>query len=330
MSKLKMTLGCWGYDRTNALKDGSVIPDGIDLNFLDMSVEETFFRMLRHQEFDAAEMSMSSYTVTMFSEDRPFIAIPVFPSRIFRHSAIFINKNSGIKEPKDLIGKRVGCPEYQMTAPVWIRGIMSDEYGVPVDSVHYLTGGEEEPNRPEKIPLNLPDNIKVEPIGKDKTLATMLESGELDALYTARAPLSFYRDDSNIQRLFPNYPEVERDYFKKTSIFPIMHCVVIRRDVYEANPWVAQSLLKAFSQAQKITYDNISLTGSPMVMLPWVVSLIEEAKRTMGEDFWPYGFEKNRDTIATFLRYHYEQGLSQRQLQPEEMFATESMESFVI
>ncbi|NNE37155.1 MAG: ABC transporter substrate-binding protein [Gammaproteobacteria bacterium] len=295
-----------------------------------MSVEETFFRMLRHKEFDAAEMSMSSYTVTMFDENRPFIAIPAFPSRIFRHSAIFINKNSGIKEPKDLIGKRVGCPEYQMTAPVWIRGIMSDEYGVPVDSVHYLTGGEEEPNRPEKIPLNLPENIKVDPIGEGKTLATMLESGELDALYTARAPLSFYQDDSNIQRLFPNYPEVERDYFNKTNIFPIMHCVVIRRDVYEANPWAAQSLLKAFTHAQKVTYNNIKLTGSPMIMLPWVVSLIEEARKTMGEDFWPYGFEKNRETIATFLRYHHEQGLSQRQLQPEELFAPESMESFVI
>lgn len=330
MSKLKMTLGCWGYDRTNALKDGSVTPDGIDLNFLDMSVEETFFRMLRHKEFDAAEMSMSSYTVTMFNENRPFIAIPVFPSRVFRHSAIFINKNSGIKEPKDLQGKRVGCPEYQMTAPVWIRGIMSDEYGVPVDSVHYLTGGEEEPNRPEKIPLNLPENIKVDPIGEGETLATMLESGELDALYTARAPLSFYNENSNIQRLFPNYPDVERDYFRKTNIFPIMHCVVIRREVYEANPWVAQSLLKAFSLAQKKTYDDIALTGSPMVMLPWVVSLIEEARKTMGEDYWPYGFEKNSEVIATFLRYHHEQGLSQRLLQPEELFAPESMESFVI
>lgn len=325
-----MTLGCWGYDRTNALKDGSVSPDGIDLNFLDMSVEETFFRMLRHKEFDAAEMSMSSYTVTMFNENRPFIAIPVFPSRVFRHSAIFINKNSGIKEPKDLQGKRVGCPEYQMTAPVWIRGIMSDEYGVPVDSVHYLTGGEEEPNRPEKIPLNLPENIKVDPIGEGETLATMLESGELDALYTARAPLSFYNENSNIQRLFPNYPEVERDYYKKTNIFPIMHCVVIRREVYEANPWVAQSLLKAFSLAQKKTYDDIALTGSPMVMLPWVVSLIEEARKTMGEDYWPYGFEKNSEVIATFLRYHHEQGLSQRLLKPEELFAPESMESFVI
>ncbi|MGK0297867.1 MAG: 4,5-dihydroxyphthalate decarboxylase [Gammaproteobacteria bacterium] len=330
MSKLKMTLGCWGYDRTNALKDGSVQADGIDLNFLDMSVEETFFRMLRHQEFDAAEMSMSSYTVTMFNEERPFIAIPVFPSRVFRHSAIFVNADSNINEPKDLIGKKVGCPEYQMTAPVWIRGIMSDEYGVPVDSVHYMTGGEEEPDRPEKIKLNLPDNIKVEPIGPGKTLGAMLESGELDALYTARAPLSFYDKNSKIKRLFENYTEVEREYYKKTDIFPIMHCVVIRRDVYEKNPWVAQSLLKAFTQSQKKTYNDISLTGSPMIMLPWIVSLIEEAKKTMGNDYWPYGFDKNREVIATFLRYHFEQGLSKRLLEPEELFAPESMESFVI
>jgi 4,5-dihydroxyphthalate decarboxylase len=330
MSKLKLTLGCWGYDRTRALKDGTVQADGIDLNFLDMSVEETFFRMLRHQEFDAAEMSMSSYTVTLFKEDRPFIAIPVFPSRVFRHSAIFINTESKIKEPKDLVGKRVGCPEYQMTAPVWIRGILADEYGVPVDSVQYLTGGEEEPDRPEKIKLNLPENIRVEPIDPGKTLGAMLESGELDALYTARAPLSFYNEDSKIKRLFENYPEVEREYFKKTGIFPIMHCVVIRKDIYSANPWVAQSLLKAFTQAQKKTYDDISLTGSPMIMLPWIVSLIEEAKRTMGDDFWPYGFSKNRETIGTFLRYHHEQGLSKRLLEPEELFAPESMESFVI
>jgi 4,5-dihydroxyphthalate decarboxylase len=330
MSKLKMTLGCWGYDRTRALMDGTVQADGIDLCFLDMSVEETFFRMLRHHEFEAAEMSMSSYTMTMFTEDRPFVAIPAFIVRQFRHGAIFINTDSGIKDPKDLIGKRVGCPEYQMTAPVWIRGILSDEYGVPVDSVHYLTGGEEQPDRPEKIGLSLPDNIKVEPIGPGKTLGTMLDEGELDALYTARAPLSFYKDGSKIKRLFENFSEIEREYYRKTGIFPIMHCVVIRRDVYEANPWVAQSLLKAFTLAQKQTYEDFALTGSPMVMLPWVVSLVEDVKNTLGEEFWPYGFKQNRETIATFLRYHYEQGLSPRLLQPEELFAPESMESFVI
>jgi hypothetical protein len=169
--KLRLSLGCWNYDRTRALQDGRVQPDGIDLTYLDMPVEETFFRMLRHQEFDVAEMSLSSYTVSLFKEKKNFIAIPVFPSRFFRHSCIYVNAKAGIREPKDLIGKKVGNPEYQMTAPVWIRGILQDEYGVPVDSVTYYTGGEEEPNRPEKLKLDLPPRIKVQPIGEKDTLA---------------------------------------------------------------------------------------------------------------------------------------------------------------
>ena len=185
MSKLRLSLGCWNYDRTRSLLEGRVQPDGIDLNYLNMPVEETFFRMLRNREFDVAEMSLSSYTVSLF-KDSPFIAIPIFPSRFFRHSCIYVNVDSGIKEPKDLIGKRVGNPEYQMTAPVWIRGVLSDEYGVPVNSVTYYTGGEEEPNRYEKLALDLPADIRVERIGPTKTLSAMLASGEIDALYTAR------------------------------------------------------------------------------------------------------------------------------------------------
>ena len=330
MSKLKMTLGCWNYDRTRALMEGSVQVDGIDLNYLNMPVEETFFRMLRHREFDAAEMSLSSYTVSLSSKDRPFIAIPVFPSRAFRHSSIYINTESGINEPKDLIGKRVGCPEYQMTAPVWIRGLLSDEYGVPVDSVRYMTGGEESPNRPEKLKLNLPGNIRVEPVGADKTLATMLETGEIHALYTARAPSTFYKKDARIKRMFQNYPEVERGYYRKTAIFPIMHCIVIRRDFYSAHPWVAQSLFKAFVQSQQKTYEDMHETAALKFMLPWLIAHLEEAEKEMGKDFWSYGFETNKKTISTFLRYHHEQGLSPRPLQPDELFAPESLESFVI
>ncbi len=191
MSKLRMSLGCWNYDRTRALMDGSVQPQGIDLNYLNMPVEETFFRMLRHREFDAAEMSLSSYSVSRSKPEQPFVAIPVFPSRFFRHSCIYVNAKSGIREPKDLIGRRVGNPEYQITAPVWIRGILSDHYGVPVDSVTYCTGGEEEPGRSEKLKLELPPNIKVEPIGEHQTLSQMLADGEIDALYTARMPSSF-------------------------------------------------------------------------------------------------------------------------------------------
>jgi 4,5-dihydroxyphthalate decarboxylase len=330
MARLRLALGCWNYDRTRALMDGTVQPDGIDLTYLDMPVEETFFRMARYREFDVAEMSLSSYTVSLSSDAKPFIAIPVFPSRFFRHNCIYINKQAGIREPKDLIGKRVGVPEYQMTAPVWIRGILSERYGVPVDSVRYFIGGVEEPDRIEKIKLNLPSNIKVEPIASGKTLSRMLADGEIDAFHTARKPSSYETAPDKVGRLFENYVEVEKDYYRKTGIFPIMHTVVIRRDVYEANRWVAQALHKAFVEAQRRTYEDLKETAALKAMLPWAHAHMEEARREMGDDYWSYGLEKNRDTLATFLRYHHEQGLSKRLLRPEELFAPETLESFKI
>ena len=329
MSKLRLTFGCWNYDRTRGLMEGRIQPDGIDLNYLNMPVEETFFRMLRNREFDAAEMSLSSYTVSLF-RDSPFIAIPVFPSRFFRHSCIYVNADSGIKEPKDLIGKRVGNPEYQMTAPLWIRGVLSDEYGVPVNSVTYCTGGEEEPNRPEKLKLDLPPDIRVEPIGPDKTLSAMLATGEIDALYTARMPSSYLTSGGKVKRLFEDYVPVEQDYFKRTGIFPIMHTVVIRRDIYEKDRWVAQSLYKAFRQAQREAYEDLYETAALKTMLPWLPAHVEQTRRDMGEDFWPYGFERNEKTLATFLRYSYEQGLSKKQLEPSQLFAPETLEEFKI
>ena len=330
MGKLRLSLGCWNYDRTRALMDGRVVPDGIDLTYLDMPVEETFFRMLRHREFDVAEMSLSSYTVSLFNEDRPFVAIPVFPSRFFRHSCIYVNAASGIAEPKDLIGKRVGNPEYQMTAPVWIRGILSDHFGVPVDGVTYLTGGEEEPGRDEKLKLDLPANIKVERIGPQQTLSAMLRDGEIDALYTARMPSCYKAGDGRVVRLFEDYVPVERAYYRETGLFPVMHAVAIRREVYEENRWVAQTLFKAFCEAQRLTYEDLAETAALKAMLPWANAHVEEAARDMGPDWWPYGFEKNREVLATFLRYHHEQGLSKRLLEPEELFAPETLESFKI
>ena len=330
MSKLRLSFGCWNYDRTRALMDGRVQPDGIDLNYLNMPVEETFFRMLRNKEFDVAEMSLSSYTVSLFSEVRPFIAIPVFPSRFFRHSCIYVNSAAGINEPRDLIGKRIGNPEYQMTAPAWIRGILQDEYSVPIDSVTYFTGGEEEPGRSEKLKLNLPANIKVERIGPTQTLSAMLASGEIDALYTARMPSSYLGSGGKVKRLFENYVDVEKAYFRKTKIFPIMHTVVIRREVYEQNRWVAQALYKAFCEAQAETYKDLYETAALKAMLPWLTAHVEEARAEMGDDFWPYGFEKNQATLETFLRYSYEQGLSKRNLSPVDLFAPETLEAFKI
>ena len=330
MSKLKLTFGCWNYDRTRALMDGSIQPDGIDLNYLDMPVEETFFRMLRHKEFDVAELSLSSYTVSLFREPSPFIAIPIFPSRMFRHSSIYINADAGIKAPKDLIGKRIGTPEFQMTAPVWIRGILSDVYGVPVDSVTYYTGGEEEPGRSEKQKLDLPPNIRIQPIGETQILSKMLADGDIDALHTARMPSTFAASGGKVTRLFENFVDVEKQYFRDTGIFPIMHTIAIRREVYEENRWVAQSIYKACVESQKRTYDDLYVTAALKTMLPWLTAHVEDTRKLMGDDFWPYGFEANRKTLSTFLRYHHEQGLSKRLLKPEELFAPETLESFKI
>src|SRR5499427_9156095 len=247
--KLRLALACWDYDRTQALQSGLVQPEGIDLTFLAQPVEETFFRMLRYREYDCAELSLSSYAMTLAADDPPFIAIPVFPSRFFRHSCIFVSAKSGIRQPKDLAGRRVGVPEYQMTAPVWIRGILQDEYGVDPASPEYLSGGEEEPGRDEKLKLDLPAKIRLEAIAADKTLSRMLADGEIDALHTARIPSTFASRPGAVRRLFEDYVEVEKSYYRKTRIFPIMHTVVLRRDVYEANRWIAQALLKAFVQA---------------------------------------------------------------------------------
>ncbi|SLN64281.1 4,5-dihydroxyphthalate decarboxylase [Roseivivax jejudonensis] len=328
MPNLPLTLGCWDYDRVQALMDGRVRPEGIDLTFLNMVVEETFFRMLRNREFDVSEMSMSSYLVSLTKPDRPFVAIPVFPSRFFRHSCIYVNADAGIDSPADLVGKRFGCPEYQMTAPVWIRGILSDHYGVPVDGPTYVTGGEEEPNRQEKVPLDLPPNFRVERIGPTDTLAQMLADGRIDAFHTARKPSTY--DGVRVKRLFPDYVEVEKAYWRDTGIFPIMHVVAIRREVYEANRWIAMNLFQAFREAQRLTYEGLKETAALKGMLPWFNAHVEETFDTMGDDFWPYGVEPNRATLDTFLRYHHEQGLSPHKLSVDDMFAPETLEEFVI
>jgi 4,5-dihydroxyphthalate decarboxylase len=328
-SKLRLTMACWDYDRTRALREGRVGFDGIELTYLPLVVEETFFRMLRYHEFDVAELSLSSYTVSLFADKPQFIAIPIFPSRMFRHNGIFINVNSGIREPKDLVGKRIGTPEYQLTAPVWQRGILSDEYKVPVTSVTHFQGGLEEPGREEKVNLNLPSNIKLEVIPAGKTLSQMLEAGEIDALVSPRSPSSF-KPGGKVRRLFEDYATVEKDYYQRTKIFPVMHVVAIRRDVYERYPWVAQSLVKGLVEAQKVTYEDLHETAALKMMLPWLIKHVEDTEAVMGKEFWPYGLEPNVKALSTFLRYSYEQGLAKRLLQPKELFAPESLDSFKI
>ena len=330
MADLEMTLACGDYEITRALTDGTVKAEGItfvpDTRY---GAKERHWAMAKHNAYDCCEFNAAAY---FMARDRgfPWTAIPVYTHRRFRHGFVFVNPERGIAKPKDLIGKRVGTPEYQMTAAVWIRGTLCDEYGVPVKSVTYVTGGEEEPGRLEKLPLDLPPDIRVERIGAGQTLSSMLARGEIDALYTARMPSSFQSGAGAVKRLFEDFATTEREYFSRTGIFPIMHTVVIRRDVYERDRWVAQSLSKAFRAAQQETYADLSQTAALKTMLPWLTAHVEETRREMGEDFWPYGIERNHRTLSTFLRYSCEQGLAKQPLEPERLFAPETLESFKI
>ncbi|MGV9350416.1 ABC transporter substrate-binding protein [Streptomyces spiralis] len=330
MAPLHLTFACGDYDRTRALAEGTVRADGIDLTYLRLPVEETFFRMMRHQEFEVAELSLSSYVLSLRADPSPFVALPVFTSRMFRHGSLYCHADAGITRPEDLRGKRVGTPEYQLTACVWMRGILADRHGVPVDSVSYLTGGQETPGRIEKAGVDLPDSLSISRIPEDRTLAAMLAEGEIDALCTPRVPSPFVAGDPRVRRVFPDVIAAEKEYYAATGIFPVMHVVVIRRDVYDRHRWVAQSLYKALLAAKDAAYESLYDTSALRFMLPWLTPQLEEARALLGKDYWSYGVEGNRETLETFLRYHHEQGLSARLWRPEELFAPESLESAVI
>ena len=330
MSKLNVTIACMPYDRVAPLVDGRVQPEGIDLNFIPMGVEETFWRQLRYAEFDCSELSLSSYTMAKAGGDDRFVAIPVFTSRFFRHSCVYINAHKGIKTPQDLRGKVIGVPEYQLTAALWLRGIFQHFYGVAPNEMHWRAGGMDTPARPEKLAIELPDDIDYQPIADDKTLNEMLNAGELDAMFTARIPAPFLQGSPNVKRLFENYVEVEQDYYRQTGIFPIMHCIGFRRDFYEAHPWVAQSMLKAFQQAKDVAMQNYQNTSALYTSLPWQVSAAEETRKLMGDDYWPYGITKNREALDAICRYSFEQGLSKRQVKIEELFAKECFDEFKV
>ncbi|WP_028927279.1 4,5-dihydroxyphthalate decarboxylase [Pseudonocardia acaciae] len=332
MTRIPITLACWDYDRTQPLADGSVRPEGVDLTYLCLPVEETFFRMLRHQEFEAAEMSLSSYVTALAAdpERTPMRAIPVFPSRAFRHNGIYIHAHSGIEKPSDLVGRTVGVPEYQLTAAVWIRGILADHYDVPVSSVRYRTGGMHRPGRVEKQRLSLPPEIDIAPIPPDRTLADMLVTGEIDALYAPRTPRPLLEGRPEVRRLFEDPRAAEQRYAAETGIFPIMHLVVLRRDVYERGRWLARSLYTAFERAKAATEERMNETAANRYMLPWLYDEVERTRQLLGTDFWPYGLEPNRATLGVFLRYVHEQGLTDRRLAPDELFVPETLESYVI
>ncbi|MDP2646844.1 MAG: hypothetical protein Q8P24_18060 [Desulfobacterales bacterium] len=315
-----ITIACWGYDRVRPLESGQVRIEGCDVTFLDLAPEETFHRALHFEEFDVTELSFSNYLTLTARGNCPYVAIPVFPGRAFRHSGIYINTRSGIRTPEDLKGRCVGSPEYQVTASVWIRGILEDEYGVKPADIRWRAGGVYEEDRTEKVTFATPEGVELERIGPGKTLSGMLLTGEIDALIGPRAPRCFHEGHPDVARLFPDFVEKEKDYFQRTGIFPIMHLLAVHKKKLAQLPWLPASLFKAFETAKNMAVERMLEENEPMVTYPWIEGAVREARKLMGTDFWPYGVEKNRKTIETFLRYHFDQGLCQRKLAVQEIF----------
>lgn len=322
MSELPLTFACGDYDRVQALTDGTVKPQGIDLNCLKLPPEDIFFRMMRFEEFDVSELSATSYLIAKDRGYPKFTAIPVFPSRTFRHSAIYVRPEADIREPKDLKGKRVGVPEYHVTALVWVRGMLQHEYGVHPSEISWYWGGVNTP-KPQgaRVNIQLPKDIRLEAIGSDQSLNRMLLSGELDAIISPREPVGFRETTGRIVRLFEDYVAEEKRYCAATGIFPIMHVVVIKDAVLDKHPWVAMNLQQAFIQAKEKTYEALNQVGSLRVTLPWLASEVEHTKNLMGADFWPYGIAKNRRPLETLIKYAYEQGIISHKMPIEELFA---------
>lgn len=326
MSKLKLSMSVGNYDRTQALFSGQVQVEGCDITAVPLEPEEAFHRAFRYGEFDITEVSMSSHMMTTARGDNQYVAVPAFLSRVFRQSGIYVRTDRGINQPQDLKGKRIGVPEYQITANVWIRGILEEEFGVRPSDIHWRRGGIEEAGRGERAPISLPDSVDLQQIADDKTLSGMLEAGELDGYIGARAPSCFLRGAPHVGRLFKDYIQDEKDYYRRTRIFPIMHMVGIRKTLVEQHPWLAVSVYKAFLKAKALAVHELNEICHLAVSLPWMVHHHNEAKALMGEDYWPYGLDANRHVIDKFADYHHGQGLSVRRVAAEELFARSSLD----
>ena len=326
MSKLKISVSVGNYDRTQAIFDGRAPIEGCEVTAVPLAPEEAFHRAFRYHEFDVTEISMSSHMMTTARGDNEYVAVPAFLSRVFRQSGIYVRTDRGIDKPQDLKGRTIGVPEYQITANVWIRGILEDEYGVKPSDIKWRRGGIEEPGRGERAPITLDPSIDLQQIPDDKTLSDMLAAGEIDGYIGARAPSCFLRGAPHVGRLFTNYLDAEKDYFRRTKIFPIMHMVGIRKSLVQQNPWLAVSVYKAFIKAKQLAVKELDEICHLAVTLPWMVHHHNEAKALMGDDYWPYGLDANRHVIETFSRYHFAQGLSKRKVAPEELFAAPALD----
>ncbi len=329
MSQLQISIAMGDYDRNRALFDGRVQIDGCDPVYMLLSPEEMFFRAMRSRDFDITELSFSSYLVKHAQGDCPYIAVPVFLSRAFRHTSIYVRKDR-IRQPQDLKGKRVGIPEYQLTAIVWARSILQDDYGIRPEDVTWVRGGIDTPGRPEKIKLNLPAGVHVEAAPEGTTISQLLDAGEIDGFIAPRPPSGAALQNPHVGWLFDDPTAVAKDYYRRTGIFPIMHVVGIRKEIAAAHPWLPAAVFKAFNASKAAALELLADTSATKVTLPFVEEQLKAAKDLLGEDFWSYGVQANRNTLQAFLKHHYAQGLSSRLVEVDELFHPSTYETYSI
>lgn len=329
MSKLPLSVAIGDYDRTRPIVDGRVSIDGVDPICMLLSPEEMFFRAFRHQAFDVSELSLSSYSISVARGDPQYIAVPVFLSRAFRHTSIYVRADRGMEAPADLAGRRIGIAEYQLSANVWLRGILEDEYGLKPSQINWVRGGMDTPGRPEKIKVTLPQDIRITDAPAGATLNEMLAAGEIDGFVGPRAPRCFEEGHSQVRRLFSDTITEAETYYRKTGIFPIMHVLGVRRALAAHHPWLPGALQKAFTEAKVVAENLLRDTSATKVTMPFVEDNLARARRLMGDNFWSYGLnEGNRRTLEAFLRYHHAQGLSPRRVDVDELFHPGAMETF--
>ncbi len=322
MPDIELSLAISYYDHVSDLLRGRVRPEGIHLATIELRVEEIFFRMLKFAEWDVSEMSLAKYVSLVGAGAPPFHGIPVFPSRVFRQSAFYVAARAGLRGAQDLAGRRVGIPEWAQTAGVYARAYLEHQCGVRLRDIHWLQAGVDEPGRTEKVSLSLPEGVSIERV-PDRSLNDMLLSGELDAAISAREPRAFLARDPRIARLWPDYRTLEETYYRETGIFPIMHVIVIKAETLDRHPWIASSLFKAFEEAKNNSLGHLVSSGTARIPFAWSHHAAAEARRLFGDDFWPYGIEPNRPTIEAFLDYCYEQGVTDRKVEVQELFPGE-------
>lgn len=330
MPQLQLSFAIGDYDRNRPLIDRRVPIDGVDPVFMTLSPEEIFFRAFRHQAFDVCELSFGSYVVSVDKDDSHYIAVPAFLSRAFRHTSILIRTDRGIERPEDLKGRRIGIAEYQLSANVWARGILQDDYGVQPSDIQWVRGGMETPERPEKIKLQLPDDIQIENAAPSRSLNSLLAEGEIDGFIGPRTLSCFDSGHPHVGRLFTNSIEDGSEYYRRTGVFPIMHLLGVRRSLAEQHPWLPNALLKAFTDSKNLAIEHLKDTSATKVTLPFVEEQLATAKKLLGDDFWSYGVPNNRATLDAFLDQHHRQGLSSRRILIKELFHPSTLESYSI